>query len=226
MPDGSSAILLRDAWARFTGLPRNHAAVNTLAEASHVRRLPARSVLVEESDDDTDVFLVETGRLRTIRLLGDGQEVWLADAGPGELVGELSALTGQRRTSSVVAASAVQVYAIERSAFLSAAQRHGEVSFALAKLLAARLVRTSGHMADLFGKTVAYRLHRELIRLGTASPIAGELVRLSAPPTVTDLKQRVHASREATSRAMSDLEERGLVIRTEGVWIVRDLPEN
>jgi CRP-like cAMP-binding protein len=177
-------------------------------------------------DEDTDVFLVGSGELCTIRRLDDGQEVWLADAKAGELIGELAALTGQMRTSTVIAATDVQVFAIDRIAFLSIASEHGEVALAIARLLARRLVQTSGHMADLFGRTVAFRVHRELVRLGSPSKVPDELVRLAAPPTITDLRQRVHASREATSRAMSDLKERGLVVRKDGLWVVMSLPHD
>jgi CRP/FNR family cyclic AMP-dependent transcriptional regulator len=226
MGDGGRSALVEDVWAKFTELTSGHPAVRSLANSSRPKRLRPGAVLVEEMDEDTDVFLVGSGELRTIRRLDDGQEVWLADAKAGELIGELAALTGQMRTSTVVAATDVQVFAIERAAFVSVAGEHGEVGLAIARLLARRLVQTSGHMADLFGRTVAYRVHRELVRLGAPSQVPGELVRLAAPPTITDLRQRVHASREATSRAMSELRERGLVVKKDGLWIVMSLPDD
>jgi CRP-like cAMP-binding protein len=226
MADGGSSALIEDVWAKFTGLISGHPAVRSLARASRPKRLRPSAVLVEEMDEDTDVFLVGSGELRTIRRLDDGQEVWLADAKAGELIGEIAALTGQMRTSTVIAATDVQVFAIDRTAFLSIASEHGEVALAIARLLARRLVQTSGHMTDLFGRTVAFRVHRELVRLGSPSKVPGELVRLAAPPTITDLRQRVHASREATSRAMSDLKERGLVVRKDGLWVVMSLPDD
>lgn len=226
MADGGSSALIEDVWAKFAGLISGHPAVRSLARASRPKRLRPGAVLVEEMDEDTDVFLVGSGELRTIRRLDDGQEVWLADAKAGELIGELAALTGQMRTSTVIAATDVQVFAIDRIAFLSIASEHGEVALSIARLLARRLVQTSGHMADLFGRTVAFRVHRELVRLGSPSKVPGELVRLAAPPTITDLRQRVHASREATSRAMSDLKERGLVVRKDGLWVVMSLPDD
>lgn len=225
MSDRANAALAEQVWARFGELSPRHPALLLLAQSSRLKRLKRGDVLVEESDEGTDVFLVASGHVRTIRLLDNGQEVWLADAGPGELIGELAALTGQMRTSTVVAASDLQIFAIERNVFLSVAGQHGDVALAVARLLARRLVQTSSHMADLFGKSVVYRVHRELVRLGVPSRTPGELVRLPAPPTITDLRQRVHASREATSRAMGELEERGLVVRKNGLWIVMDLPD-
>jgi len=226
MPDRAPAALVEDAWAHFSGLSSRHPAVPLLTRSSRLKQLKRGAVLVEESDDDTDVFLVASGHVRTIRLLDNGQEVWLADAGPGELIGELAALTQQMRTSTVVAATDLQIFAIERNVFLSVAGQHGDFALAVARLLARRLIQTSSHMADLFGKSVSYRVHRELVRLGVPSRAPGELVRLPAPPTITNLRQRVHASREATSRAMGELEERGLVVRKNGLWIVMDLPDS
>jgi CRP/FNR family transcriptional regulator, cyclic AMP receptor protein len=226
MPDGNATALAGTAWSRFAALPGRHPAIALLSDASRAKHLDRGAILVEESDDDTDVFLIASGRLRTVRQLDDGEEVWLADAGPGELVGELAALTGRKRTSTVIAASTVQVFAIDRATFLQIAQDHGAVGLALARLVATRLVQTSGHMADLFGQTVLVRVHRELVRLGTPSRVAGELVRISAPPSINDLRQRVHAGREATSRAVSELADRGVIIRTASEWIVMDWSED
>jgi CRP/FNR family cyclic AMP-dependent transcriptional regulator len=225
MPGSIKVSSAAEAWAGFALLPASHPAVVALTSASRPGLLQRGDVLVEEWDDDTAIFIIGSGQLRTVRLLDDGQEVWLADVGKGQLIGELAALTGQKRTSTVIAASNVEIFAIDRDVFLSIAERHGPVALALARLLASRLVQTSGHVADLFGRNVVYRVHRELVRLGLPSREPGELVRLSDPPTITDLKQLVHAGREATSRAMKQLEDDGIVIRRQGMWIVMDMPD-
>lgn len=208
------------AWAAFIGLPETHTAISALADATQVRQLRAGEILLHEADEDAGVFLIAAGTLRTVRHTGEGQEVWFTDAKRGELIGEIAALTGQPRTSNVTAQDAVIVYGVEQAAFMQIAQSHGEVGLAVARLLAHRLVKTSTQVADLAALTVQNRLHRELVRLATPGDGGGNLVHVSAPPSVTELGQRIHATREATSRALRDLEARGLVARSGDTWML------
>jgi CRP-like cAMP-binding protein len=178
------------------------------------------AALLIEGQLDRTVYLLVSGSLRTLLYHADGQEVWLTDASPGELAGEIAALTGGARTSSVFTRSQVCVVAVEQAAFLSIAAEHGVVGLAVARLLARRLAHTSRQMADLAALPVASRLHRELLRLGHPSKTNGELVRLEEPPSVSALAQRIHASRETTSRALRELERHGRVRREAAAWIV------
>ncbi len=215
-----SDLQIRRAWADFAALSDAHPAIAALTLASQPRKLERNAFLLKEANEDTSVYLVVSGSLRTVRNAEDGQEVWFTDVRPGELIGEIAALTGQPRTSSVMAESRTIVLALERSAFLQIAQLHGEVGLALAALLAGRLVRTSTQVADLVALSVHSRLYRELVRLVPPEGFKGLRARIDAPPSVTDLGQRIHASREATSRALRDLEQRGMVIRSDDAWLL------
>lgn len=217
---GTDHDLIRAKWAEFVQLDTGHRAVTALAGASQLRRMKRGVALLIEGQLDRSVYLLVSGSLRTLRYHVDGQEVWLTDASPGELVGEIAALTGGARTSSVFIRSAACVLAVEQVAFLSIAAEHGAVGLALARLLARRLAHTSRQMADLAALPVASRLHRELVLLGHPSAVEGELVRIVPPPGVSALAQRIHTSRESASRALRDLESRGHVLRRDGEWIV------
>ena len=219
MPD-TELNLIRASWAEFVQVEARHSAVTALAGASQVRRMKRGAALLIEGQLDRSVYLLVSGSLRTLRYLADGQEVWLTDANPGELVGEIAALTGGARTSSVFTRSQVCVLAVEQSAFLSIAAEHGAVGLAVARLLARRLAHTSRQMADLAALPVANRLHRELLRLGQPSSTDGELVRVEKPPSVSALAQRIHASRETTSRALRELERHRRVRRETTAWII------
>jgi CRP/FNR family cyclic AMP-dependent transcriptional regulator len=207
-------------WSDFASLPPGHPAIAALAAASQMRTLDADEVLVNEGDDDGTVFLVVSGLLRTVRHTRNGHEVWYADVEPGDLTGDMAALTGARRTSSVVATNAVSVFAIDQDAFLAVAGTHADFALALAKMLAHRLQRTSKHLAELVALPVSTRLHGELAAMGT--PVRGddEVFEITSPPKVMALSQRIHATREATSRALADLQKRGLLKRTRTLWRV------
>jgi CRP-like cAMP-binding protein len=207
-------------WARFVGLSPDHAAIQALSRASQTRQLEAGATLLEEGDEDDAVFIVASGALKTIRLTDNGHEIWYSDVSPGDVIGEIAALVGAVRTSSVVAKQATMVFAVEREAFLRIATAHPEIALAVARLLARRLKATSQQMADLVALSLNNRLHSELARIGAPSATDREVFLIETPPTVSALAQRIHATREATSRAFKELEDQGLVRRLSHSWMV------
>ena len=214
------ARLVNRLWGGFAGLAPDHPAVLALAEASQLRRLARGETVVLESDTDGTVYLVASGLLRAVRHTSNGHEVWYADIKPGELTGDMAALTGGRRTSTVVAKSLATVFAVQQEAFLAVASRFPEFTLALARMLALRLQATSTHLAELAALPVSSRVHGELAAMGAPVPGDSELFEIVSPPSVMALSQRIHATREATSRALGVLAERGYLVRSRNRWQV------
>lgn len=210
----------RRAWAAFLAAGEDDPAAHILGAASARRSLQKDAILLHESDTDDGVYLVVSGSLRSVRNPTDGQEIWLADHHAGELIGEIAALTGQKRTSSTIAMRPSVVFAVARADFLAACALHGSLGLALARLLAARLARTSTQVAELVAMGVHNRLHQELIRLSNPATRGGAVIPSELAPSITQLGQRIHATREATSRALRDLEARGVIARSGDGWVL------
>lgn len=82
------------------------------AAKPRVRRLPAGSVLVRQGERGTEVYLVLDGVIRVER---DGE--WLAEYGPGALLGERAQLEDGTRTSTLVAVAPCRVASVDASQF-------------------------------------------------------------------------------------------------------------
>jgi hypothetical protein len=77
-----------------------------------IERLPAGAVLVRQGEPGTDIYLVLDGVVRVER---DGE--WLAEYGPGALLGERALLEGGTRTSTLVAVTPCRVASVDASQF-------------------------------------------------------------------------------------------------------------
>jgi hypothetical protein len=82
------------------------------AAKPRVDKLPAGRVLVRQGELGTDVFLILDGVIRVER---DGE--WLAEYGPGALLGERAHLEGGERTSTLVAVTPCRVASVDASQF-------------------------------------------------------------------------------------------------------------
>jgi len=82
------------------------------AAKPRIQRLAAGSILVEQGKPGTDLYLVLDGVMRVER---NGE--WLAEYGPGAILGERAHLEGGTRTSTLVAVTPCRVAAVDAAGF-------------------------------------------------------------------------------------------------------------
>lgn len=223
MADGMDA---RDAWLQCLGSEISSKVIDRVVDASSRVRLGARETLVDQKDEGGNVFLLTSGCLKAVRYSERGHEIWLSEFNPGDLVGEIASLTNRQRSSALVAMEKSELLAIPEKDFRSLMKTQADFASSIARIVAQRLVDTSKRLAELMVDPVVMRLYSELIRLG--SPIDGDEERLALPKgySITRIGDRIHATREATSRALSTLEDRGMALRTADSIIIVFVPKD
>lgn len=212
--------LIGSSWARFAQLPEDDDCVRMLAQRSHRRRLDQDTSLIEQSDDSQSVYLILSGELKVVWYTQNGHEIWLSDLSAGNITGEYAALCGAPRSSSVVARTPVELAELSAANFRAAMTVSNPFCLRVAELLASRVQATSQQVIGLVGLPLASRLHAELRQRGEPHQTDDECVILAEPPSVSRLAEQIHASREATSRALSALQKRGLVTRQNDAMMV------
>ena len=99
-----------------------------LISPEHVlRELPASKLVVydagtfifRENSRGTDCFLIVQGRARILKRSPRGQDVPLAMVKPGDFLGEMSMLSGERRSASAVALTRLKTILIDRDGFIA-----------------------------------------------------------------------------------------------------------
>jgi CRP/FNR family transcriptional regulator, cyclic AMP receptor protein len=138
--------------------------------------------------------------------------VLLALRGPGDVVGELSALDRRPRSATVTAAGSVEALMLDAAVFRRFLEAHPPVLLRLLTVLSRRLRdadrdRIEFASRDTFGR-LAVRLVQLAEEFGEAGP-QGVTVRL--PITQQELASWVGSSREAAAKALRRLRGRDLV---------------
>lgn len=208
-------------WRQCFGPGIKDATVQRLSSASDEIAAAAGTCIVDQEDETRHVILIVSGILKAVRFSRNGHAIWLSDFRPGDLAGEMSILTEKRRTSSLVAGTDSQLLTVSGSVFSNLLDDDAGLARATAAMLATRLATTSNQLASLMVTPVVGRLYAELIDLGKPVPGDDELFQLDSQFSVVVLSERIHASREATSRALTTLEHRGLAVRSlRGIDVV------
>ena len=112
---------------------------DALEEMGEPQTFAAGAVIFEQGGTPDRVLLVRGGRVRVATRGADGNEVVLAERGPGELLGDLSGIDGQPRSASVTALDEVRGLVVPLRAFRGFLIDHPRVALALLELSSRRL---------------------------------------------------------------------------------------
>jgi small-conductance mechanosensitive channel/CRP-like cAMP-binding protein len=125
-------------------------ALDLLANQAEVRVVPAGGVVIEQDDDkDPSMFVVVEGTLG-VRVRGaDGTSREVAHLQPGAFFGEMSVLTGEKRSATVHAVSEVVLYEFTKQTIASLLDSNPGIAAILSRTVAERQLRNSAAAAQL-----------------------------------------------------------------------------
>jgi CRP/FNR family cyclic AMP-dependent transcriptional regulator len=176
------------------------------------RRYRARQVLFRERDAGDTVVAVRSGRVQVSVHTPAGRELILAVKEPGQLLGELSAIDGRRRSATAQALEPVEATIIVAEQFNEFIASHHRVALALLRDLAGQIRDADRSSVDRYTGDVASRVARCLVNLAERfGEHGGREVVITLPLSHGDVAGWIGATRESTSRALARLRADGCV---------------
>lgn len=112
-----------------------------LAETCHRKRYAPEELIVRKGEQASEMYLIESGRVRIELPTADGRGLVAADLGPGEFFGEMSLMTGEERAADVVASEETSVLVIGRSAIVPLMEKHPDIVEHMSRVLTERQAR-------------------------------------------------------------------------------------
>ncbi len=186
------------------------AAVAAVAQAAVPRRFDAGKVIYLEGEPATTLYILRSGWVKATRMSPDGREQSLSVLRPVDLFGDIAIFTGSTYPGTVVALEEVEVWAIDNVTFLDLLARHPQLSLAVIRHLAERVLYFIGLVEDLSLRGVEARLANTLLK--NAETREGQLVVPRRQWTTFDeMATRLGTVRDVLSRALHTLEEERLL---------------
>lgn len=204
--------------------PAEMDAMDEMAPAAMVRR---GQLLYSPAESVKSLFVLKTGRVRIFRIAEDGRALTLAILEPGAVFGEMD-LIGQRMydgyAEAIDDALVCQLGTTDVERLLLADSR---IAVRVARILGERVAELEDRLTDLALRPLASRVAVTLVNL-TRRPSTGvgpfgryPQVRL----THEQLASVIGATREATSRVLSDFADNGLIRQGRGRILIANATE-
>ena len=154
------------------------------------------SVICRQGTEGQAVYVLEKGRVAILREVDEGEPVVLGHRGAGEILGEMSLVSRQPRSASVVAVEECDLLRVEAEAFSNLLREHPGISWAVLSVLNDRLQEADEARTNVLQEEqdLARRVDRltgETERLAELARVRRETIQLIAhdlrtPLTVID----------------------------------------
>ena len=178
-----------------------------LQAAGRRRTYGAGVTIVHEGDDAGPVVVLLQGRAKVSTVGGAGREAIVAVRGPGDLIGELSAIDGGPRSATVTTLEPVEVLLLPGSGFAALLDRRPRIALVILQMVAGRLRDADAGQAQLGTHDVVGRVSQRVVeladRFGQAE--ADGRIEIALPLSQEELAAWAGASREAVSKALQVL---------------------
>ncbi|WP_433206821.1 Crp/Fnr family transcriptional regulator [Dactylosporangium sp. CS-047395] len=188
------------------------ATAKELVGRATVRQFAPGRVVLREGDVETHVELLIAGFVKVTTSV-DGFETLLGIRVPGELVGEVGALTGAPRNATVTACGRVTAGVLSRAAFEDFLHRHPAAAARVTAALAGQLSWANRRRTDFAVYPAHVRLARLLVEIAElcGRPVAGGGIEIAVPLSQPELATMIAIAQATVQNAIRDLRSRGLL---------------
>jgi CRP/FNR family transcriptional regulator, cyclic AMP receptor protein len=193
----------------FRNLP--HTDLRLLGELLHQKTFPAGKSLMTADQTGEAVYFILSGAVKVHVEQEDGSDVSISILGPGEVVGEMSALDQASRSASVVTLEKTVLLWTDRESFRHCLMAIPALAANLTCTLSSRLRLANEQIQSLASVEVETRIARRILafaeRYGRLLPNGDLLIPIRL--TQTDIANLVGASREHTNKILVSYKDRG-----------------
>jgi len=173
-------------------------------------------VIFHKTDLSTDLYIVNSGKLKAVLADDEGDEMVLAQFEKGAFFGELSLLDGKGRSATIVADSDAELAVLKKEVFLELLYKEPKIAVELMATLVERLRKADELIESLAFLEVGERLIRALLDSATTGETGGKGFLKAGKLTHKELAARIGSSREAVSKCMKVLSAKGVIREADG----------
>jgi CRP-like cAMP-binding protein len=200
------------------------AEADALRERAGVRSFARGAALFHEQQAGDRVLVLLTGCVKLSCLSNEGKEVVLAIRGPGDLLGELSAIDGEPRSATAIALEPVEALSMTSSDFTNFLATNPRVALTLVAMLGRRLRDADRKRVEFASEDTLTRVAARIVELSERfGDEAARGLEIDLPISQEELAGWTGCSRDSVVKALQAMRGLGWIETERRRIIVRDV---
>lgn len=168
--------------------------------------------MFHEGDHSDWIGLLVKGRVKVSCYGADGRERLVAVIGPGELLGELSAIDGEPRSATATALEPLDVHVLTSDEFVALLEANPIATLGILRSVIGRLRDSDKRRVEFGALDTVGRIARLIVELSERyGEETGGVINVRLPLSQEELAGWAGASREAVVKALRQLRTRGWI---------------
>jgi CRP/FNR family transcriptional regulator, cyclic AMP receptor protein len=185
-------------------------AVTKNPQTALAREYPVGTVLFEERDPGSRMYVIRSGKVKIYRHL-EGKEIVLAFLSPGDFFGEMALLENLPRSASAMVVEQAMLVEVDAETFEEMIRRNIEIAVRIMRKLAQRVRELDTRMEKLLVDTAQGRALEVLRWLLPQGLLDGDWVRVHGAAAHLDIVAQAGIPAPQAEGVMRRLKEAGLV---------------
>lgn len=199
-------------------------ALRLLAERAHEHKFRKNQLLFVAGEEARGLYVIIEGAVRAFRVSQDGREQVIHVERAGATIAEVPVFDDGTYPSNAAAEQATTTLFIDKQDVQRLCLEHPQIALASLRVLAGRLRRCAELVEALSLREVGQRLARFLLAEARASGTRMERgISISLTQTNTQVAARIGSVREVVSRALTRLQQDGLIVVEGRQLIIPDV---
>jgi CRP/FNR family transcriptional regulator, cyclic AMP receptor protein len=184
--------------------------VQKSAQSALTRDYTAGTVLFEESDPGSRMYVIRTGKVKIYRKT-QGKEIVLAFLGPGDFFGEMALLEGLPRSATAMVVEDAALVEVDAETFEEMIRRNIEIAVRMMRKLASRVREVDTRMEKMLTDSAQTRILEVLRWLLPQGLLDREWIRVKGAAAHLDVVAQAGVPASQAEAMMGRLVEAGLV---------------
>ena len=183
---------------------------------------PSQRIFLQ-NDPSHEVFFIVQGVVRITSYSVMGKEVSFRDLRTGECFGDLAAVDGLARSATAIAVSHAYLASMSSDAYWRTMMSHPTIAAACLKRLAGLVRGLSDRVIEYSLLPVPARIALELFRLAQRQLQGSRSAKIDPAPTHAEIASRVATHREAVTRELRQLANKGVIVQKGRKIVISDV---
>ena len=192
---------------------QDEATIALLESVAAWRFCPKDGIVFDRDDTSGDVFFVVSGRVRALDSADTGQEVAFIDVDAGNIVGELSALDGEARSSGLTALDDTVLALVPRDVFMKFVEANPDITLRLMEHFVRTIRSLNGRVIDLSSTTVLQRVYESILEIAQPDPTNRYRLIIETMPRHKEIAVWAGTTPDTVARAVGRLLESNVAKR-------------